>query len=215
MPGLKDALQNPLLKGCQALGLPVSSQQQSQLLEYVDLLHQWNKVFNLTAIRDPHTMLSHHILDSLAVLPYLEGDTVLDVGSGAGLPGIPLAVMAPDKRFVLLDSNGKKTRFIQQSLQKLDLAGRVEVIKMRIEQYRPALPFATVTSRAFSSLEAFVTLCRQACDQHTVLLAMKGRRPDDELSALGSEFRVKAVTALSVPGLEAERHLVSLQLNSK
>ena len=204
-----------LRKGCKALGLGVSTHQQAQLLDYIQLLEHWNKAFNLTAIREPLTMVSHHLLDSLTVLPHVNGKTVLDIGSGAGLPGIPLAIMLPERRFTLLDSNGKKTRFLKQAVQKLNLSKVVEVIKIRIEEYRPTQPFDTVISRAFSSLDKFLSLSQWASDQGSLLLAMKGRRPDDELKTLDSTVKLIAVTTLSVPGLTAERHLISLQRTPK
>ena len=200
-----------LSDGIDELGLTLATQQQTQLLDYIDLLRRWNQVFNLTAIREPMAMISQHLLDSLTVVPYLQGDDILDVGSGAGLPGIPLAIAEPQRRFTLLDSNGKKTRFLTEVVQKLDLANRVAVVKNRIEEYRPAAPFDTVICRAVASLGEFADLCQTVCNQKTFLLAMKGRRPDSELQSLDASIKVIAVIPLTVPGLTVERHLVSLQ----
>lgn len=207
---MPDELIRRLSAGCAALDLSLSVTQQQQLLAYVTLLERWNKAFNLTAIRDPLAMVTQHLLDSLVVLPYLRGQTVLDIGSGAGLPGIPLAIADSTRHYTLLDSNGKKTRFLKQAVQELGLAGHVDVTKIRIEQYRPARPFDTVVSRAFAGLEEFVRLSAAACGDETVLLAMKGRLPADELNALPADMQA-TVVALSVPGLAAERHLVSVQ----
>lgn len=196
---------------CEALELALTGDQHEQLLNYIELLARWNKAFNLTAVRDPEAMVSRHIADSLAVLPYLHGDTVLDVGSGAGLPGIPLAIADPRRRFTLLDSNGKKVRFLRQAVMTLGLE-TVEPVKSRIEQYRPPRPFGTVISRAFASLAAFVEACAPLCDAGTRILAMKGHKPGDELRQLPSYAGVAAITELDVPGLAARRHLISLKL---
>lgn len=200
-----------LESGLGLLSLTYLPEQWTQLLAYVAMLEKWNRVFNLIATRDHDRIISHHILDSLSCAGYIRGTNLLDAGSGAGLPGIPLAIMRPEWRILLLDSNGKKTRFLQQVIIELGLVGRVEVVKSRIEEYRPAQPFDTVISRAFASLEEFVKSTLHLCDRHTVLLAMKGRRPDDELKTLSAEAEVLEVAAVKVPGIEAERHIVCLQ----
>lgn len=206
-----DPLARRLSDGIDELGLTLTTQQQAQLLDYIDLLRRWNQIFNLTAVREPMAMISQHLLDSLTVVPYLQGDHILDVGSGAGLPGVPLAIAEPQRRFTLLDANGKKTRFLTEVVQKIDLANRVTIVKNRIEEYRPAAPFDTVICRAVASLGEFADLCQTVCNQKTFLLAMKGRRPDSELQSLDASIKVIAVTPLTVPGLTVERHLVSLQ----
>jgi 16S rRNA (guanine527-N7)-methyltransferase len=199
-----------LKPGLLALGAALPADAEARLLRYVELLLQWNQAYNLTAIRDPGEMLTKHILDSLAVLPFLHAGPVEDVGSGAGLPGIPLAVARPDLRFTLLDSNGKKTRFMTHAAADLGLAN-VEVVQARAEGYRPPAPFATVLSRAFASLADFVRLAGPGCAPGGRLLAMKGARPDDELGAIPPGFRVLGVHPLTVPGLDAERCLVEIE----
>ncbi|WP_455384085.1 16S rRNA (guanine(527)-N(7))-methyltransferase RsmG [Acidihalobacter prosperus] len=201
--------QERLAAGMRALDMPPAEDALHKLLAYRDLVVRWNRVHNLTAIRDPEAMLAYHLLDSLSVSPYLNGDRVLDVGSGAGLPGIPLAVVNPQRRFVLLDASSKRVRFLRQVAMELGL-GNVEAVHERIERYRPDAPFATVTSRAFASLADFA---RAACgllaeDGH--MLAMKGRYPEEELRALPSGIRLHAVYELKVPGLDAQRHLIDL-----
>jgi 16S rRNA (guanine527-N7)-methyltransferase len=174
------------------------------------LLEKWNRSFNLTAVEGTATMVSHHLLDSLSILPFISGDYLLDVGSGAGLPGLPLAVACPQARVVLLDSNGKKTRFMQQAVLELKLPN-VSVVKSRIEEYRPERAFDTVISRAFSSLLEFVRVSRAACGPQTRLLAMKGLYPGEELEGLAGTGYSAEITRLNVPGLAAERHLVLIE----
>ena len=198
-----------LASGLRALGLEPADAVVRQLLAYRDLLVRWNRVHNLTAIRDPESMLAYHLLDSLAVSPYLCGDRVLDVGSGAGLPGIPLAVVNPQRGFVLLDASAKRVRFLRQVVVALDLAN-IEAVHERIERYRPCAPFATVISRAYASVAAFAGAAAGLLADGGHLLAMKGRYPAGELQALPSGIRLQAVHELQVPGLEAQRHLVDL-----
>ncbi|MBN1378732.1 MAG: 16S rRNA (guanine(527)-N(7))-methyltransferase RsmG [Gammaproteobacteria bacterium] len=192
-------------------GQSYTPRQLDQLLTFVRLLEKWSKTFNLIGKQNQERIVSHHVLDSLSAMPYLRGNRMLDVGSGAGLPGIPLAVVRPDVHFVLLDSNGKKTRFMQQVIVELCLSDRVEVIKSRIEEYHPGHAFDTVISRAFASLGDFVKSSLHLCDQHSILLAMKGRRPDSELKTLSTDVKVIEVAAVSVPDVKAERHIVCLQ----
>jgi 16S rRNA (guanine527-N7)-methyltransferase len=206
--------QSQLATGLTELGLSYKPEQVDQLLAFIRLLEKWNRVFNLLGEQDSQRILGYHLLDSLAVAPHLRGPRVLDVGSGAGLPGIPLAIMKPDMRFTLLDSNGKKTRFLKQAVIELSLSERVQVIKSRIEEYRPAQSFDTVISRAFASLGDFAESCLHLCDQHSIILAMKGRRPDSEMSTLQSGVEVVSVTPITVPGVVAERHIVYLKKKS-
>ena len=199
-----------LVPGLKALGVALPSGGEARLLEFVGLLQHWNQAYNLTAVRDPKEMLVKHILDSLAVLPYVTGTPVEDVGAGAGLPGIPLAIALPDIRFVLLDSNGKKTRFMVHAVAALKLAN-VDVVQARVEGYRPAMPFATVLSRAFASLEEFVKLAGPGVAPGGRLLAMKGAHPEEELRGIPPGFHVLGVHPLKVPGLDAERCVVEIE----
>jgi 16S rRNA (guanine527-N7)-methyltransferase len=199
-----------LSTGLTALKLSLTAEQQRVLLAYVALLEKWNRSFNLTSVEGVEGMVVQHLLDSLSVLPFIQGESVLDVGSGAGLPGLPLAVASPDRRFTLLDSNGKKTRFMQQAVLELRLPN-VTVVKSRIEEYRPERAFDTVVSRAFSSLLEFVQATHAVCGPETRRLAMKGLYPEAELKELAGTGYDAQVTRLKVPGLAAERHLVSLE----
>ncbi len=191
------------------LGLVLSPQQDQQLQTYLDLLQRWNKVYNLTAVRDPAQMLPLHLWDSLAVVPFIQAESCLDVGSGAGLPGIPLAILRPNQEFTLLDTNGKKTRFIQQAALELGLTN-LKVVQTRVEQWQPAQPFAAIISRAFASLADFITVSGMHLAAQGRLYAMKGRYPESELAELPAGWMLARSHPLSVPGLEAERHLLEL-----
>lgn len=197
-------------QGCVELGLNLSHKQFDQLEAYVQLLAKWNKVYNLTSIRDSDEMVTHHLLDSLAVLPHLDGDNLLDVGSGGGLPGIPIAVARPDLAVTLLDSNSKKTRFLQQAKAELGL-NNVSVVHGRTEQLTLG-PFSIVTARAFSTLENIVSWAGEHCAGRGKMLLMKGVYPEQELDfdLASYGFELKSVTALHVPGYDAQRHLVEL-----
>ncbi|KIZ38560.1 MULTISPECIES: 16S rRNA (guanine(527)-N(7))-methyltransferase RsmG [Stutzerimonas stutzeri subgroup] len=204
-----------LVRGAQALGVELSEGQQQQLLAYLALLIKWNKAYNLTAVRDPDEMVSRHLLDSLSVVSFVaeSGQTWLDVGSGGGMPGVPLAIMFPDRSFTLLDSNGKKTRFLTQVKLELKLAN-LEVVHSRVEQFQPAEAFGGITSRAFSSLEDFASWTRHLGNTQTRWLAMKGVQPDDELQRLPADFRLDACHVLKVPGCQGQRHLLILRRTS-
>ncbi len=204
-----------LVRGALALGVELSEGQQQQLLAYLALLIKWNKAYNLTAVRDPDEMVSRHLLDSLSVVSFVaeSGQTWLDVGSGGGMPGVPLAIMFPDRSFTLLDSNGKKTRFLTQVKLELKLAN-LEVVRSRVEQFQPAEAFDGITSRAFSSLEDFASWTRHLGNTQTRWLAMKGVQPDDELQRLPADFRLDACHVLKVPGCQGQRHLLILRRTS-
>lgn len=191
------------------LGLVLNTQQDQQLQQYVELLLRWNKVYNLTAVRDPEQILPLHLWDSLSVVPFIEAESCLDVGSGAGLPGIPLAIMRPTQQFTLLDTNGKKTRFIQQATLELGLTN-IQVVQVRVEQWQPKQKFAAIISRAFASLADFVTVSSQHLQAAGRLYAMKGRYPDTEIAELPRGWSLASSHPLSVPGLNAERHLLEL-----
>lgn len=202
-------LSGQLASGLHALGLSLTPAVQEKLLDYVALLGKWNTAYNLTAVRDPAGMVTRHLLDSLAINAFLRGRRVLDVGSGAGLPGIPLAVANPDRQFVLLDSNGKKIRFMIQAAATLGLRN-VEVVQSRAEDFRPTEPFATVVSRAFAALSDFLQLTSHLGGADGRWLAMKGDVPTQEMDRLPAGFRVEAVHTLDVPGLQAARCVVEI-----
>ena len=191
------------------LGLRLNPQQDQQLQQYLELLQRWNKVYNLTAVRDPVQMLPLHLWDSLSVVPFIEAEHCLDVGSGAGLPGIPLAIMRPTQQFTLLDTNGKKTRFIQQAALELGLAN-IKVVQKRVEQWHPEQQFAAIISRAFASLADFVTVSSMHLQAQGRLYAMKGRDPESEIAELHQGWSVAGSHQLIVPSLDAERHLLEL-----
>ncbi len=200
-----------LSQGAEQLGVALSETQHSQLLAYLALLIKWNKAYNLTAVRDPDEMVSRHLLDSLSVIPHI-GDSPrwLDVGSGGGMPGIPLAILFPEKQVTVLDSNGKKTRFLTQVKLELKL-DNLQVIHSRVEAFQPAQPFTGIVSRAFSSLEDFSNWTRHLGDLNTRWLAMKGLHPSDELVALPQDFHLDSAQALTVPGCQGQRHLLILR----
>jgi len=201
-----------LSTGARQLGVSLSEAQHAQLLGYLALLIKWNKAYNLTAVRDPDEMVSRHLLDSLSVVPQVAeaGDNWLDVGSGGGMPGVPLAILFPGRRFTLLDSNGKKTRFLTQVKLELQLQN-LEVVHSRVEAFTPAQPFSGICSRAFSSLADFANWTRHLGDGETRWLAMKGVQPDDELQALPDDFRLERTYELKVPGCQGQRHLLILR----
>jgi 16S rRNA (guanine527-N7)-methyltransferase len=199
-----------LAQGAAQLGVSLSTQQQTLLLAYLALLIKWNKAYNLTAVRNPDEMVSRHLLDSLSLVPFIDGASWLDVGSGGGMPGIPLAILFPDKQFTLLDSNGKKTRFLTQVKLELKLSN-VQVVNARVESLQPEQPFAGIVSRAFSSLADFANLTRHLGNQNSQWLAMKGLHPTDELQALPSDFILQDEHALAVPGCQGQRHLLILR----
>lgn len=184
--------------------------QAQQLQRYLQLLQRWNKVYNLTAVRDPAQMQLLHLDDSLSVAPFIRGESCLDVGSGAGLPGIPLAIIQPERQFTLLDTNGKKTRFMQQAVLELGLKN-VQVVQTRVESWQPGRCFDAIISRAFASLYDFVTFTGKHACENGILYAMKGRYPETELAELPQGWKLVAKHSLHVAGLEAERHLLELQ----
>ncbi len=190
-----------------ALGLSPNATQLSRLLEYCALLRKWNKTYNLISAPDLAQLGSRHLLDSLAIANYLEGQTILDVGTGAGLPGIPLAIVAPEKEFILLDSNGKKTRFLFQVKLALGL-DNVEIENCRVEHYQSQRQIDIVTCRAFAPIPEIIRLTEHLFTPGTALLAMKGRYPDDEVQALPDHFELARSHRLQVPGQESERHLM-------
>lgn len=200
----KKVLQSGLAK----LSINATAEQQDQLLNYLALLQKWNKAYNLTAIRDPEQMLVKHILDSVAIQPYVAATDLIDVGSGAGLPGIPMTILNPELPVTTLDSNGKKTRFQHQVKIELGLAN-LEVVHGRVEEFADR-KFTQVTSRAFASIEDMVTLSSSLLADDGIFLAMKGRYPDSELESLPAEYQLLETYSLNVPGLDEERHLLKI-----
>jgi 16S rRNA (guanine527-N7)-methyltransferase len=198
-----------LAAGAREIGIALDSSGAEALLKLVDELELGNAQFNLTAIRDRLGMLRKHVLDSLSLQPYLRGSRVADIGTGAGFPGLPLAIVNPKRRFTLVEATGKKARFVEQTVLRLGV-DNVQVEHTRAENYRPFELFDTVVARALSSLADFAAYAGHLCVPGGRLLAMKGKRPDEEISALPKSFRVLAVHRLKVPGLDDERHLVEL-----
>jgi 16S rRNA (guanine527-N7)-methyltransferase len=206
---MRAAEREMLVSGARELGIELDPMRAETLLKLVDELEQGNAQFNLTAIRDRPGMLRKHVLDSLSLQPYLRGQRLADVGTGAGFPGLVLAIVNPQRRLTLIEATGKKARFVEQTAQRIG-CGNVLVVNSRAESYRPFELFDTVVARALSSLADFVAYAGHLCAPGGRLLAMKGKRPDDEISALPRAFRVLAVHRLRVPGLPDERHLVEL-----
>ena len=196
-----------LESGLIRLGLDLQPVARDQLLAYAALLYKWNRTYSLTALREQDKAVSHHLLDSLAALPYLSADTLLDVGSGGGMPGIPLAIARPDLRVTLIDSNSKKAAFLKQAAIELALPN-ISVHCGRVEQYHPQDCFSAITSRAFSELADFVRLTRHLLATDGRWLALKGLWPHEEIARLPAAIVVDAVHRLEVPGVDAERHLV-------
>ncbi len=201
--------QATLLRHAAALGIALTPHDCERLLGLLDALEEANASFNLTAIRNRDEMLVKHLVDSLSVRPYLAGSRIADVGTGAGFPGLPLAIVEPQRHFTLIEGTGKKARFVARTAERLGL-GNVEVVHARAEQYRPEARFDTVVARAVASLADLARVAGHLCAPGGRLLAMKGRRPDEELAALPRGVEVRAVHRLEPPGLDAERHLVEL-----
>jgi len=198
-----------LEQGLAEMQIPVSELQVDLLLAFVQLIEKWNKTYNLTAIRHREDMLRLHILDSLVLVPFVAGSKVADIGTGAGLPGIPLAILLPNQQFTLVDSNSKKTRFVQQAILELKLQN-VEVKHSRVEELGQAGVYDVVMSRAFASLSDIMQLTQYLLQAEGVLVSMKGHTPKEELDALGRQYQVDEIR---VPGVDAERCVV--QINKK
>ena len=207
---LSHAIGDFLSQGLAAMQLSVEERQFEQLLTYISLLHKWSKTYNLTAIKDPMELVSLHLLDSLAILPHLVGGRFIDVGSGAGLPGVPLAIMRPQNHFALLDSNGKKTRFLFQARTQLKLTNTIEV-NARAEEYTPELKFDAVLTRAFSDLPTMLQNCHHLIKENGLFLAMKGKWPQRELDHMPDGYRLLRTEKLCIPGVEGERHLIIIK----
>lgn len=201
------ALHLRLEQGIAQLGLSLPPQAVPRLLDYQVLLERWNGTYNLTAVRDAEDMVTRHLLDSLAILPFVRGDTLADLGTGPGLPGIVLAIAAPGRKILLVDSNGKKVRFLREAIRALKLEG-VTALQSRVEDVQGQ--FDCITARAFASMADMLGWGGHLLALDGIWLAMKGKRPDDELAGIPSDFEVRELHRLAVPGLEAERHLLVL-----
>ena len=214
---LKEPLRQQLDFGLRQMGLHYSVPVQQKLVHYIQLISRWNKAFNLTAIRNVEEMVSRHLLDSLAVQPYVEGNLVLDVGSGAGLPGIPFAITSPHKQFVLIDSNGKKTRFLTQAKINLKLEN-VEVVNMRVEEYFPEkdghrIYFDVITARAYASTDEILSSTSHLQTENSRILVMQGRL-NEQISS--NQYELIESHRLDIYGLDAERHLLEIKkINSE
>ncbi len=193
-------------------GITLPEHQQQQLVGYVSLLDKWNKAYNLTSVRNPDEMLVRHILDSIVVEPHLQGTRFIDVGTGPGLPGIPLAIVRPDSHFTLLDSLGKRVRFLRQVQHELKLEN-ITPVQSRVEDFPAEPPFDGVISRAFASLSDMVNWCHHLPGEHGRFYALKGVRPNEEITELPAGFIVEDIVKLNVPNLEGERHLVLIKAN--
>ena len=199
-----------LRQGLEAMAIKANDKQITLLLDYLAMLEHWNKAYNLTAIRQPLEMISYHLLDSLSVHHHLnEASNIIDVGTGPGLPGIPLAIMNPTKKFTLLDSNGKKTRFLFQVINQLALPNATE-INQRVELYRSNKSFDTIVTRAFSSIPQMLENCCHLATHQSCFIAMKGKNPESELSLIKKDYMVSDLCRLQVPGVEGERHLIKI-----
>ena len=202
--------QQELERGIHSLGVPCTAEQIKQLLIYLQMLERWNKAFNLTAIRDPLQMVRLHLLDSVAIHPHIQGvKQIIDVGTGPGLPGIPLAILNPQINFILLDSNGKKTRFLFQAISELRLTN-VQEVNQRAERYQPDSQFDIVLSRAFSSIPDMLQQCKHLVTSEGCFLAMKGKKPNSELSQITKAYKVVDLSRLDVPQIDGERHLIKI-----
>lgn len=196
-------------RGISSLSLNCSEETLSSLLAYIDLLKKWNSAYNLLGGNESASLVSRHILDSLSISPYLEGSLIADIGAGAGLPGIPLAILNPDKNFVLIDSNGKKTRFMFQAKIQLGL-DNISVENCRIEHYQSKQQIDMVMCRAFSTLADALTMLQPIFSDECKLLAMKGHYPEDEIARLPDGFELSKSIKLDVPGSESQRHLIEV-----
>ncbi|RWR03392.1 16S rRNA methyltransferase [[Pantoea] beijingensis] len=201
---------NTLSRLLASADISLSDQQKQQLVGYVEMLNKWNKAYNLTSVRDPEQMLTRHILDSIVVNPHLQGERFIDVGTGPGLPGIPLAIVRPDAHFTLLDSLGKRIRFLRQVQHELKLEN-IEPVQSRVEAFSAEPPFDGVISRAFASLNDMVSWCHHLPAKNGAFYALKGVLPDEEIAALPADYSVDKILRLTVPQLEGERHLVIIK----
>ncbi len=198
-PTKRNELIQTLNNACQTLSLTLSLLQQEQLIAYIEMLLKWQKAFNLTGFTDPLEILQRLIIESLAIIPYLHGNCILDVGTGGGIPGIPLAIALPEKTFYLLDARRKRIVFLTQLCLQLKLT-QVKLVNERIEDYSPSINFDTIVTRAFSALDNFIGLISHLCDENTQILALKGEKARQEIQALPDGFIMEASHSISLPG---------------
>ncbi|WP_288821561.1 16S rRNA (guanine(527)-N(7))-methyltransferase RsmG [uncultured Leclercia sp.] len=204
---------NKLSRLLDEAGISLTDHQKNQLVAYVDMLNKWNKAYNLTSVRDPNEMLVRHILDSIVVAPHLEGARFIDVGTGPGLPGIPLSIVRPECQFTLLDSLGKRVRFLKQVQHELKLEN-ITPVQSRVEEFPAEPPFDGVISRAFASLNDMVSWCHHLPGEQGRFYALKGMMPEEEIALLPSKYAVEKSVKLKVPQLTGERHLVIIKPNN-
>ena len=203
-----EELQEKLNEGCRQMNIRISKAQQQQLLAHIEMVAKWNRRLNLTAITDGGDMVVNHILDSLGIMPYIKGNRILDIGSGAGFPGVPLAIVDPATEITLLDSRGKRIEFLRYACHSLKL-DNILLQKSRVEDYRPQQKFDTLVARAFSSLARLVELTGRCRSQGVRLLAFKGKYPEDEIAELSAEVRTRVtIEKIDIPWLNAHRHIV-------
>ena len=204
---------NKLSRLLDQAGISLTDHQKNQLEAYVDMLNKWNKAYNLTSVRDPNEMLVRHILDSIVVAPYLKGERFIDVGTGPGLPGVPLSIVRPESHFTLLDSLGKRVRFLRQVQHELKLEN-ITPVQSRVEEFPAEPPFDGVISRAFASLNDMVSWCKHLPAENGRFYALKGQLPGDEIEQLPDGFAVESIEKLHIPQLDGERHLVIIKPNN-
>lgn len=213
MDALTETLNQDFARLSKDVDLEISPQQQDLLIKFVLLLHKWNKAYNLSSVRDPQEMLVKHIFDSIVVSPHLKGRHFADVGTGPGLPGIPLAIMHPDRHFTLIDSLGKRIRFIKQAMHELGISN-VTPIQSRVEKVKPEKLFDGVLSRAFASLNDMLHWCEHLAGEQGMFLALKGQLKDDEINQIPAQFTLVQSVPLLIPSLVGERHLVKIKKTS-
>ena len=210
MSQLQEELLSLLQKSVNQLDIKVSEPQQQKLIAFVLMMDKWNKAYNLTSVRNPKDMVLKHLVDSIVIAPHLSGQVYIDVGTGPGLPGIPLAILHPELTFILLDSLGKRVRFMKQVAYELKI-DNIQPVQSRVEDYQSSLVIDGVISRAFASLKDMLHWCQHLVDSSGLFLALKGQLPEEEISQLPAEYSVVDIIKLQVPGLEGDRHLVKIQ----
>ena len=205
-----DKIQTKLAGFCQQLPFDVSEDKQQMLIKFLEMVHKWNKAYNLTSVRDPLDMVAVHLVDSIAVTPFVQGKRFIDVGTGPGLPGVPLSIMLPDSHFVLLDSLGKRIRFLKQVAFELKLAN-IEPVQSRVENYTSEQGFDGVITRAYASIEDMLSSCEHLVEQNGQFIALKGQYPEQEIQSIPEGFALQQSNVIDVPGLEAQRHVIMIQ----